>query len=222
MKRDVLGLRLIERGAKANPVVRRMWDQLQAADALLTIERDVDEPPAVRDTRRRAEQFLREARYEEAQEEFLAAIDLGLQADFFPWQAAVNLLNCHRFLGNLDDAEATALQLAEMYVDHPAHPIQYLLATQRGALAADRFRSDAQPAYAREALSCAESAYQWQVKNRGEADGLRAYNLLVALLRLDRRAAALEVYARHEHDDAFGDCCAQGEYAEAIAGLVAG
>lgn len=222
MKRDVLGLHIIERGARANPLLRRVRDQLQAADALVTLESDEGEPPDVREARRVGEDLLREARYEEAEAAFLEAIDSGLRRDWFAWQAALNLVNCHRFMGRLDDAEATAAQLLEMYFEQPEHPLQYLLATQRGAIAADRYQSEPIKVYADEALAWAHTAHDWQTTHRGSADGLRAYNLVVALLRVGRTDEARQVHAAHAQNDEFLDVCRQGDQAAAIVKMLGG
>ncbi|MCC7492855.1 MAG: hypothetical protein IT204_10925 [Fimbriimonadaceae bacterium] len=219
--RDVLGLHLVQSG-QTRPALRRVRDQLRAADALITVEREAAEPGAVADLRRRAEQLLRESRYEEAEEAFLDSIDAGLAVDWFPWQAAINLVNCQRFLARRDDAAATAGQLQEMYAEQPAHPITYLLATQRGAIAADRYADSGHPDDAAEALHWAQTAYDWQITQRQAADALRAYNLLVALLRCDRRAEALAVHERHRDDDGFTTWCRQGDQAGPIARLLAG
>lgn len=197
-----------------------MRAQLQAADALVTIERDEAEPADIAIARREGEELLKQARYEDAQDALLAAIDRGLELGYFSWHAAVNLVNCHRFLGRLDDAEATAMQLAQLYEDQPDHPIHYLLATQRGAIAADRWEVAHQPAYAHEALSWARAAYRWQVEHRGRADALRAYNLVVALLRRGLEDEARGVYRRHETDEEFLTCCREGDRAEAIAAML--
>ncbi|MBI2299732.1 MAG: hypothetical protein HYU66_12465 [Armatimonadetes bacterium] len=222
MKRDVLGLHIIERGARANPLLRRVRDQLQAADALITVESDEGEPEDVRSARRVGEDLLREARYEEAEEAFLEAIDIGLRQDWFAWQAALNLVNCHRFMGRLDDAEATAAQLLEMYFEQPDHPLQYLLATQRGAIAADRYQSEPMKVYADEALAWARTAHDWQTQHRETADALRSYNLVVALLRAGRADEARAVYGRHADDEDFLNVCRQGDQAEAIARMLEG
>lgn len=222
MRRDVLGLHLVEHGSAGNPQLSRVRDQLRAADALLTVEQAEAEPDRVRDLRRQGEQLLRDARYEEAEEIFLDSIDAGLAADVFPWQAAINLVNCQRFLGRLEDAGATARQLLDMYAEHGDHPIQYLLATQLGAIAADRFGEADERSAADEALHWARAAYDWQGEHRQQADGLRAYNLIVALLRVEQPDEAREVYRRHEHDDDFQTWCRQGEQAPRIAALIAG
>lgn len=219
MTREVLGLRLIDSAAAANPALGRVREQLAAADALITVEREASEPETVQRLRRRGEALLREAVYEEAEVAFLDALDAGLAVDYFPWQAAVNLVNCHRFLGRLDDADATAAQLQAMYAERPEHPLHYLLATQRGAIAADRYR-EGQTAAADDALHWARAAYDWQTTHRGQADGLRAYNLVVALLRLARADEARELHRRHEPDDDFQTWCRQGEQAPLIAAML--
>ncbi len=220
MSRDVLGLHLVEVGAAANPALRRVRDQLQAADALITIEREAGEPDPVARLRRRAEALLRETRYEDAEGAFLDTIDAGLAHDHFPWQAALNLVNCQRFLGRAADAEATAAQLQEMYAEQPDHPICYLLATQRGAIAADRYDETGAAEAAADALTWAHAAYDWQVTHRGHADGLRAYNLVVALLRTADQDRARTIYRRHEADDDFQSWCRQGSQAPVIAALL--
>lgn len=220
MKRDVLGLHLVHTGSAANPLLSRVREQLRAADALLTVEQGEGEPEPVRELRRRAEQLLRDARYEEAEQLFLDSIDAGLADDFFPWQAAVNLINCQRFLARLEDADATAMHLQEMYAEHPEHPIHYLLATQRGAIAADAYDESGAAEEAEAALEWARQAYDWQVTRRQGADGLRAYNLVVALLRLDRAGEAMALYRRHEHDDDFQTWCRQGDKAPLIAAML--
>ncbi|NUQ01445.1 MAG: hypothetical protein HUU35_16500, partial [Armatimonadetes bacterium] len=184
------------------------------------VEPGEGEPAAVRELRRRGEGLLREARYEEAEQLFLDSIDAGLADDFFPWQAAVNLINCQRFLARLEDADATAMHLQEMYGEQPEHPIHYLLATQRGAIAADSYDESGQAADAAEALDWARAAYDWQVTWRQQADGLRAYNLVVALLRLERAHEAMAVYRQHEHDDDFQTWCRQGDRAPLIAAML--
>lgn len=218
-ERDVLGLHLIRHGAPDDPVTARVRAQLRAADAMLTRETQPDEPEAVRALRRKGEALLRASRYEEAQETFLESIDLGLRGDYFSWHAAVNLINCHRFLGRLDEADATAAALGTMYAEQPHHPLGYLLATQRGAIAADRFEEGGDPADAAAALEFARAAYRWQADHRGGADGLRAYNLVVALLRVGGDDEARTIYHQHEHDDVFQDWCAQGKEAQHIAVL---
>lgn len=219
---EVLGLHLVDE-TTANPLVDRVRRQLRAADATVTLEPDAAEPDEVRDLRRRGEALLKQARYEDAQQVLLEAIALGLDDhDWFCWIAGVNLVNCHRLLGRLDEAEATIASLEAMYAEHPEHPITYMLATQRGALAADRWAADPQPAEAEAALEQARRAYDWQVTHRGAADGLRAYNLIVALLRLDRDAEARGIHQRHADDEAFLRWCRQGDQAEVIAARAAG
>ncbi len=216
MKRDALGLHLIKSGAAANRLMDRVRAQLRAADALLTVERDVAEPECVARLRREAESLLGQARYEEAEEAFLTSLEAGLADDHFPWQAAINLVNCQRFLGRLEDAEATAAQLQEMFAEQQEHPAQYLLATQRGAIAADRYAETADDADADDALTWARTAYDWQLTHRGAADGLRAYNLVVALLRANRRDEATAIHARHRDEADFTTWCEQGDQAERI------
>lgn len=216
MKRDALGLHLIKSGATANRLMDRVRAQLRAADALLTVERDVAEPERVARLRREAESLLGQARYEEAEEAFLTSLEAGLADDHFPWQAAINLVNCQRFLGRLEDAEATACQLQEMFAEQGDHPAQYLLATQRGAIAADRYAETADDADAEDALTWARAAYDWQLTHRGAADGLRAYNLVVALLRANRRDEAQTIHDHHGADADFTTWCEQGDQAERI------
>lgn len=221
MERDVVGLHIVEKDGAADPVLQRLRAQLRAADAMITREAQPDEPAPVRERRRVGEELLRQARYEDAQAVLLDAIDLGLRGDYFCWHAAVNLINCHRFLGRLDEADTTAAALQAMYQPQPEHPLGYLLATQRGAIAADRFDETADPADAAQALAFAQAAYDWQATHRGGADGLRAYNLVVALLRLGRRDEAQAIYRSHEHDDVFQSWCRQGKESAQIAGLSA-
>lgn len=220
MKRDVLGLHIVRAGEAANPLLARVRDQLRAADALITVEREANEPDRVTRLRRQAEELLKQGRYEEAEADFVDCIDLGLQSGYFPWQAAINLVNCQRLLARHEDAAATASQLAEMYADQPSHPIRYLLATQLGAQAADRFDESGDPADAAEALDCAREAYDWQATYRDAADGLRAYNLVVALLRTGAVDEAREVYRRHRDDETFQTWCRQGDQAQRIAALL--
>ena len=220
MKRDVLGLHFVKSGEQVDPRLARVRDQLRAADALITIERDMDEPEPVQRLRRKAEALLQQRQYEDAEAQFLDCIDLGLQHDYFPWHAAVNLVNCHRLLARLDDAYATATQLVEMYEDQPDHPIRYLLATQLGAIAADRFEDHHEPADAAEALARARSAYEWLAQYRTTVDGLRAYNLVVALLRTGGVEEAREVYLRHRDDESFMTWCREGDQAAVIAALL--
>lgn len=220
MKRDVLGLHIVKEGAAANPLLARVREQLRAADALITVEREVNEPEAVTLLRRKAESLLQQGRYEDAEAEFVDCIDLGLQHDFFPWQAAINLVNCQRLLARHEDAAATASQLSEMYADQPNHPIRYLLATQLGAQAADRYEETRDPADAQEALSRAQEAYEWQQTHREQVDALRAYNLVVALLRTSAVDEAREVYRRHRDDESFLTWCRQGDQAARIAALL--
>lgn len=87
MKRDVLGLHIIALGDRASPALRRMRAQLQAADALVTIERDEAEPADIAIARREGEELLKQARYEDAQDALLAAIDRGLELGYFSWHA---------------------------------------------------------------------------------------------------------------------------------------
>ncbi len=221
MKRDVLGLHIVKSGAAANPLLARVRDQLRAADALITIEREANEPETVTLLRRKAETLLQQGRYEEAEAHFVDCIDLGLRHDFFPWQAAVNLVNCHRLLARHEDAAATANQLAEMYADQPDHPIRYLLATQLGAQAADRYEATGDPVDAADALARAREAYDWLETHREHPDALRAYNLVVALLRSGRVDEAREIYRRHRDDDSFLTWCRQGDQAQRIASLLA-
>jgi tetratricopeptide (TPR) repeat protein len=219
--RDIRGLNILRpEGANPSAQMARMREQLRAADVVMTVERTPDEPEDVRYLRRQGETFLAQARYEAAEEAFLDAIDAGLAVDHFCWSAALNLVNCHRLLERPLDAESTAAQLAEMFVEQPGHPIHYLLATQRGAIAADRWDESGDSADAAEALHWARTAYDWQVSHRQHADALRAYNLLVALLRVGGRDEALAVYARHEHDDEFQTVWRQSEKAADIGTLV--
>lgn len=217
MTQDVLGLYIIHEGAAAHPQLARIREQLQAADALLTTEREADEPPAVAACRREAEVRLEQGLYEDAEEAILETLDVGLEHDWFPWQAALNLVNCQRLLARPDDAAATAGQLLAMYDDQPSHPIRYLLATQLGALAADRYAATGDPAAAAEALARAREAYAWQQTHRAGADALRAYNLVVALLRCGHDAEARTLYADHLADEAFLTWCRQGDQARLIA-----
>ncbi len=221
MERDVVGLHIVEKDGAADPVLQRLRAQLRAADAMITREAQPDEPDTVRERRRVGEELLRQARYEDAQAVLLDAIDLGLRGDYFCWHAAVNLINCHRFLGRLDEADDTAAALQGMYAAQPEHPLGYLLATQRGAIAADRYEETADAADAEQALAFAQAAYDWQSTHRGGADGLRAYNLVVALLRLGRGDEARAVYQTHEHDDGFQSWCRQGKESAQIAALAA-
>ncbi len=217
MSRDVLGLHLVKPGETAGARLRRVRDQLRAADAHVIVEPDTAEPDSVRELRRRAEELLAASRYEEAEEAFLEAIEVGLQEDYFAWHAAVNLVNCHRFLGRREDAAATAEQLEEMYAEQPEHPIRYLVATQLGAIAADAYDEHGDPEQATAAWQYAQAAYDWQMRHRELADGLRAYNLVVALLRLDRLAEAKAVHEHHRPDEGFRNWCRQGDKAALIA-----
>lgn len=218
---EVRGLNLIIADRPSSRSAERIRAQLKAADAQLTVEHDDAEPPACIRLRRDGEQLLSQRRYEDAEAAFLDALDAGLAADHFCWQAAVNLVNCHLFLRRLDDAEATAAQLASMFAARPEHPVNYLLATQRGAIAAERWGVHQQAAHADEALAWAREAYAWQVDHRDGADALRAYNLVAALLRVGARDEALAVYRRHAATDDFQRWCSQGEHAAAIAELAA-
>lgn len=218
---DVRGLNLVQPGQPASERVSRIRQQLRAADAQVQIERDDAEPPEVSAPRRRGEDLLGRRLYEDAEEAFLDAIDAGLAHGHFCWQAAVNVVNCQLFLRRLDDADSTAAQLQEMFEAQPEHPLHYLVATQRGALAAERWAMSHEPAEAEAALTWAQAAYGWQQRHRDGADGLRAYNLVVALLRLDRRDEALAAYHRHHDDQAFAAWCRQGDHAAALAELAA-
>jgi hypothetical protein len=217
---EVRGLNLVRPGSPADDRVARIRDQLKLADAWIKREQQAGEPPEAAECRRLGEQMLDQRRYEDAEEAFLDAIDRGLAQDHFNWLAAVNLVNCHLFLRRLDDADATAAQLAEMYAAQPEHPLHYLTATQRGAIAAERWGLRRDPADAEAARGWAQRAYDWQVRHRGAADGLRAYNLVAATLRLEQRQQALALCRAHEHDDDFQSWCRQGEHAAAIAELV--
>jgi len=214
----VRGLHLVQPGAKAQPRLARIRAQLQAAEAWVTEECGGDEPGGVERLRRQGEALLAQSRYEDAEEAFLGALETGLATEFFCWQAAVN---CHLFLGRLPEAEATAAQLQQIFAGEPDHPVHYLTATQRGAIAAEQWGLHPEPAAAEAALAWAEEAYRWQVAHRGRADGLRAYNRVVALLRLARPAQALACYREHAAEDDFQNWCRQGEHAAAIAALVA-
>ena len=230
---DVRGLNLVSPDQPASDRVARIRLQLKAADAQVQVERDEAEPAEVSGPRRRGEELLGQRLYEDAEEAFLDAIDAGLAHDHFCWQAAVNVVNCQFFLRRLADADSTAAQLQDMYAGQPEHPLHYLVATQRGALAAERWAmahasSASEPSSASEAASAAEealtwaqAAYRWQEDYRGGADGLRAYNLVVALLRLDRRDEALALHQRHQPDDCFQAWCRQGDHAAELAELAA-
>jgi len=216
---DVRGLNLVQPGQPASERVARIRQQLRAADAQVQIERDEAEPADVSAPRRRGEDLLSRRFYEDAEEAFLDAIDAGLAHDHFCWQAALNVVNCQLFLRRLDDADATAAQLQDMFAGQPDHPLHYLAATQRGALAAERWSLSHDAAEAEAALAWARTAYDWQQRHRHGADGLRAYNLVVALLRVGRRADALAIHAAHAHDDAFTTWCRQGDHAAELAEL---
>lgn len=218
---EVRGLNLVRPGAESNPRVARIREQLRANDAWNKNEPDAAEPPTVSAVRRRAEQLLAQRLYEDAEDTFLEAIEVGLRENHFCWQAALNIVNCRLFLRRLDEADRGAAGLLQMFETRPDHPVHYLAATQRGAIAAERWGMDHDPENAQAALGWAQRAYDWQRTYRAYADGLRAYNVIVALLRLDRRAEALETYRRHDGDDDFQTWCRQGEHAADIAQLTA-
>ncbi len=227
---DVRGLNLVTPGRPPSARLSRLRQQLRTADAQIAVELDDHEaePEACARLRIQGQEQLANRLYEAAEETFLDALDEGLKADYFCWQAAVNIVNCQLFLRRLEAADETAAALLEMYSQQPEHALHYLCATQRGAIAAERhalavaaLATDRAAAEAQTALDWARAAYRWQLEHRGRADGLRAYNLVVALLRAGAHADALELYAAHRTDEAFLTWCGQGEHAEQLAALAA-